>query len=79
MAKTVSKAKSRRQESKKSSGQALHPPPALLEGENKAAYDELLTQVTAAVKPKDILEEFWVRMWLILPGRHCDYAGSKPR
>ena len=56
-----SKAKARRQESKKSNLPTLDPPPALLEGEDEAAYEKLLAQVTAAVEPKDIIEEFWVR------------------
>jgi hypothetical protein len=33
----------------------------LLEGEDGAHYDKLLTQVTAAVAPTDVIEEFWVR------------------
>ena len=36
-------------------------PPPLIEGEDAAAYDELLTRVSAAVKPADILEDIWVR------------------
>jgi hypothetical protein len=40
---------------------ALFGPPALLEGENPASYDELLARVSGAVKPADVLEEIWVR------------------
>src|SRR5437016_3793695 len=36
-------------------------PPPLLEGEDSAAYDDLLARVSAAVKPTDILEDCWVR------------------
>jgi hypothetical protein len=36
-------------------------PPPLLDGEDPAAYDELLARVSGAVKPSDILEEIWVR------------------
>ena len=36
-------------------------PPPLLEGEDTAAYDELLVRISGAVKPADILEEIWVR------------------
>jgi hypothetical protein len=36
-------------------------PPPLIEGEDRAAYDELLAQISAAVKPADILEDIWVR------------------
>jgi len=39
---------------------ALGPPP-LIAGEDGAAYDLLHGSVTAAVKPKDFLEEIWVR------------------
>jgi hypothetical protein len=35
-------------------------PPPLIEGEDAAAYDELLTRISAAVKPADILEDIWV-------------------
>jgi hypothetical protein len=35
--------------------------PVLLEGEDGALYNKLLTQVTAAVAPTDVIEEFWVR------------------
>ena len=36
-------------------------PPPLLEGEDVAAYDELLARVSEGVQPNDILEEIWVR------------------
>ena len=36
-------------------------PPPLLEGEDRGAYDLLLVRVFGAVKPKDIIEEMWVR------------------
>jgi hypothetical protein len=36
-------------------------PAPLLEGEDAAAYDDLLARVSGAVKPSDILEEIWVR------------------
>jgi hypothetical protein len=36
-------------------------PPPLIEGEDTAAYDELLTRVSTAVRPRDILEDIWVR------------------
>src|SRR5262245_165854 len=39
----------------------LFGPPPLLEGEDAAAYDELLLRVSTAVKPVDILEDIWVR------------------
>jgi len=46
-------------------------PPPLIEGEDAAAYDELLAGISAAVKPADILEDIWVRdivdrVWEIL-------------
>ena len=40
---------------------ALFGPPPLLEGENAAAYDELLARVSGAMNPTDIFEEIWVR------------------
>jgi hypothetical protein len=40
---------------------ALFGPPPLIEGEDPAAYDELLVRISADVKPKDILEDIWVR------------------
>src|SRR5262249_54402859 len=40
---------------------ALFGPPPLLEGEDTAAYDELLARISGAVKPADIFEEIWVR------------------
>jgi len=36
-------------------------PPPLLEGEDTAAYDELLVRLSGTVKPADIFEEIWVR------------------
>jgi hypothetical protein len=39
---------------------AVFGPPLLLEGEDAAAYDELLGRVCAAVKPVDIIDEIYV-------------------
>src|SRR5262245_32663466 len=36
-------------------------PPPLLEGEDAAAYDDLLRRISGAVKPSDIFEEIWVQ------------------
>jgi hypothetical protein len=36
-------------------------PAPLTEGEDAAAYDELLLRISAAVRPHDIFEEIWVR------------------
>lgn len=36
-------------------------PPPLIEGENAAAYDDLLARISGTLKPADILEEIWVR------------------
>jgi len=41
--------------------QKLLGPAPLFIGEDQAAYNELLTRVQAFVRPKDIIEEFWVR------------------
>jgi hypothetical protein len=40
---------------------ALFGPPPLLEGEDSAAYDELLARISGTIKPADVLEEMWVR------------------
>lgn len=39
---------------------ALFGAPLLLEGEDAAAYDELLTRICAAVKPIDIIDEMFI-------------------
>src|SRR5215470_10825383 len=39
---------------------AVFGPPLLLEGEDAAAYDELLSRVCAAVKPADIIDEMFI-------------------
>ena len=36
-------------------------PAPLIEGEDAAAYDELLLRISSAVRPADIFEEIWVR------------------
>ena len=61
-------------------------PAPILEGENAAAYDELLAQVSSALKPSDIIEEIWVRdvvdlTWEIFRGRrvkNCLVAAAVP-
>jgi hypothetical protein len=40
---------------------ALFGAPPLIAGEDRAAYDELIGRIAAAVKPADVLEEIWVR------------------
>jgi hypothetical protein len=40
---------------------AMLGPPPLFEGDDAAAYDELLARISGAVKPADIFEEIWVR------------------
>jgi hypothetical protein len=40
---------------------AFFAPPPLIEGEDTAAYDDLLARISGAIKPSDILEEIWVR------------------
>jgi hypothetical protein len=39
---------------------ALFGPPVLLEGEDAAAYDQLLARIYAAVKPVDIIDEIFI-------------------
>jgi len=36
-------------------------PRPLIEGEDAAAYDQILARLSGTVKPKDVLEEIWVR------------------
>src|SRR4051812_33396239 len=36
-------------------------PPPLVQGEDEGAYAGLLARVQAAIAPRDVLEEFWVR------------------
>lgn len=38
----------------------LFGPPPLLDGEDEAAYDEMLARVSAALGPRDFIEEIWV-------------------
>jgi hypothetical protein len=45
----------------KSGRWALFGPAPLIEGEDSAAYDELLARISGTLKPTDILEEIWVR------------------
>ena len=39
---------------------ALFGPPPLIEGEDAAAYDQLLVRIYAAVKPIDIIDEIFI-------------------
>jgi hypothetical protein len=39
----------------------LFGPPPLIEGEDTAAYDELLIRISSCVKPVDIFEDIWAR------------------
>jgi hypothetical protein len=45
---------------------ALFGPPLLLEGEDEAAYNELLAQFCAAIKPVNVIEEMFVADLLFL-------------
>jgi len=40
---------------------SLFGPPPLLEGEDPAAYDEIVARVSGAVGPTDFIEEIWAR------------------
>src|SRR4051812_41056854 len=39
---------------------SLFGPPLLLEGEDAAAYDELLGRICAAVRPADVIDEMFI-------------------
>src|SRR4051812_8149885 len=54
-------------------------PPALIQGEDQSAYDCLLAQVTSAVQPTDVIEEFWVRDVVDLVGETLRYRRLKTR
>ena len=56
---------------------ALFGPPPLIEGEDAAAYDELLVRTSAAVKPADILEDIWFVTSSISPGRSSRCGASR--
>src|SRR5260370_14254771 len=43
------------------SGRALLGPLPLIRGEDGCAYNQLCARIAAAVKPKDFIEEIWVR------------------
>ena len=51
--------KSKSMTSARARRQALFDEPLLLEGEDPAAYDDLLGEVRAAVKPADIIDEMF--------------------
>jgi hypothetical protein len=42
-------------------GGALFGSPALWEGEDAKAYDDLASRIRALIKPEDVLEELWVQ------------------
>lgn len=51
--------------------QSLFGPPPLIEGEDPAVYEALAGRISAAVEPRDVIEEIWVRdisdnLWEIL-------------
>jgi hypothetical protein len=52
-------------------------PPPLLEGEDSAAYGDLLARISAAVKPADIFEEIWLREFLDLAWEALRYRRLK--
>lgn len=41
--------------------QSLLGPPPLIEGEDPVAYEALAARIRAAVEPRDVIEEIWVR------------------
>jgi len=58
---------------------ALFGPPLLLEGEDEAAYDELLARMCAAVKPVNVVEEMLIAdvvflEWEILRWRRLKFS-----
>ena len=62
--------------SSKTSVASFFGPPPLVDGEDVEAYDDLLIQVSSAVKPVDTIEDIWVRdvvdhTWEILRWRRA--------
>lgn len=51
----------------------------ILNGEDKAAYDMLLAQVSRTVKPKDAIEGIWLRDIVNLTRETFRYRGVKTR
>jgi hypothetical protein len=47
-------------EPSKTSAISIFGPPPLVDGEDERAYDNLLTQLSSAVKPTDIIEEIYI-------------------
>ena len=63
---------------------AVFGPPLLLEGEDAAAYDELLARVYAAVKPADIIDEMFIAdiaalEWEVLRWRRLKWSLIRAR
>jgi len=58
---------------------ALFGPPPLIEGEDAAAYDQLLARMCAAVKPVNIIHEMYIvdvvfLEWEVLRGRRLKWS-----
>ena len=63
---------------------ALFGPPLLLEGEDAAAYDQLLARICAAVKPVDVIDEMFVAdvvslEWEVLRWRRLKWSLIRAR
>jgi hypothetical protein len=56
---------------------AFFGPPPLFQGEDTAAYDDLLARVSAAIRPADIFEEIWLRDFLDLAWEALRYRRLK--
>jgi hypothetical protein len=63
---------------------ALFGPPLLIEGEDAAAYDQLLARICAAVKPVDIIDEMFIAdvvslQWDVLRYRRLKWSLLRQR
>ena len=63
---------------------ALFGPPLLLEGEDAAAYDELLARICAAVEPVDVIDEMFIAdvvplEWEVLRWRRLKWSLIRAR
>ena len=56
---------------------ALFGPPPLIEGEDAAAYDQLLARICAAVKPVDVIDEMYTADFVSLEWEVLRYRRLK--
>jgi hypothetical protein len=55
----------------------LFGPPPLFEGEDNAAYNEILERVSGTIKPRNILEEIWTRDFTDITGENSQLRRAR--